>query len=84
MDKRTLAVIVGAAIFLVAGIAAAMAFTGGGDSGGPMMTMPDGSTMPADEMPQDGMMTTDGMTGGMMTMGDGSTMPSNEMEDSDP
>ena len=75
MNKQTLAVIVGAAVLLVVGIVGAMAFTGG-DSGSPVMTMSDGSTMPADQMTTDGEMTTDGM----MTMDDGSTMPTDEME----
>lgn len=72
MNKQTLAVVVGAAVLLVAGIVGAMAFTS--DSGGPVMTMPDGSTMPADQM----------TTEDMMTMDDGSTMPTDEMEDTAP
>lgn len=69
MNKQTLAVIVGAIILLGLGIFGAMAYTGGADSGSPMMTMPDGSSMPADQM------TTDDT----MTMDDGSTMDQDEM-----
>jgi len=54
-----LVVIVGAIVLLGLGVFGALAFTGGGDSGTPMMTMPDGSTMPADHMTTDGTMTMD-------------------------
>ena len=68
MSKQTLAVIVGAIVLFTVAVVGAMAFTGGGDT--PMMTMPDGSTMPADQM------TTEGTT---HTMEDGSTMSDEEM-----
>ena len=68
MNKQTLVVIVAAIVLLGLGVFGAVAFTGG-DSGTPMMTMPDGSTMPADQM------TTDDT----MTMDDGSTMDDDEM-----
>lgn len=68
MNKQTLVVIVGAIVLLGLGVFGALAFTGG-DSGTPVMTMPDGSTMPADQM------TTDDT----MTMDDGSTMDESEM-----
>ena len=68
MNKQTLVVIVAAIVLLGLGVFGALAFTGG-DSGTPMMTMPDGSTMPADQM------TTDDT----MTMDDGSTMDDDEM-----
>lgn len=48
MNKQTLVVIVGAALLFGVGIIGAVAFTGGDDS--PMMTMPDGSTMPNGQM----------------------------------
>ncbi|GIU94216.1 MAG: hypothetical protein KatS3mg012_0673 [Gaiellaceae bacterium] len=70
MSKQTLAVIVGAIVLFVVAVIGAMAFTSGGDSGTPMMTMPDGSIMPADQM----------TTEGTHTMEDGSTMPDEEME----
>ena len=63
MNKQTLVVIVAAIALLAVGIIGAMALTGR-DSSTPMMTMPDGSTMPSDQM------TT---TGGTHTMQDGST-----------
>ena len=66
MNKQTLAVIVGAIVLFAVAVIGAMALTGG-DSGTPMMTMPDGSTMPTDQM----------TTGGTMTMEDGSTMDDN-------
>ena len=68
MNKQTLAVIVGAIVLFAVAVIGAMAFTGG-DSGTPVMTMPDGSTMPADQM----------TTGDTMTMEDGSTMDDTEM-----
>ena len=68
MDRRMVAVIAGAALLLIIGVFAAMAFTGN-DSQGNMMTMPNGSTMPANQMPNSD----------MMTMPDGSTMPANQM-----
>lgn len=49
MSRQTLAVIVGAIVLFAVAVIGAMAFTGG-ESGGPTMTMPDGSTMPTDEM----------------------------------
>lgn len=68
MNRQTLAIAVGAIVLFVVAVVGAMAFTGG-DSGTPMMTMPDGSTMPADRM----------STGGTHTMEDGSTMDDTEM-----
>lgn len=50
MSPRTLAVAAGAvALFLVA-VFGVMALTGGSGSTPPVMTMTDGSTMPADQM----------------------------------
>lgn len=69
MNRQTLAVIVGAVVLFAVGLIGAFAFTGGSDSGTPMMTMPDGSTMPADQM----------TTGDTMTMEDGSTMDEMDM-----
>lgn len=69
MSKQALAVIVGAIVLFGVGVFGALAFTGG-DSGTPMMTMPDGSTMPADQM-----MTTEGTH----TMDDGSMMDDEDM-----
>ena len=63
MNKQTLVVIVGAVLLLGVGVFGALAFTGG-DTGTPVMTMPDGSTMPSDQMTVDG----------THTMDDGSTM----------
>ena len=68
MNKQTLVVIVGAVILLGVGVFGALAFTGG-DSGTPIMTMPDGSTMPNDQMTDDG----------THTMEDGSMMDDQEM-----
>jgi hypothetical protein len=68
MSKQTLAIIVGAVVVFVVAVVSAMAFTGG--SGTPMMTMPDGSIMPADQMSTDG----------THTMEDGSTMSDEEMD----
>ena len=68
MNKQTLVVIVGAVILLGVGVFGALAFTGG-DSGTPMMTMPDGSTMPTDQMTDNG----------THTMTDGSMMADQEM-----
>ena len=68
MNKQTLIVVVGAVILLGVGVFGALAFTGG-NSGKPMMTMPNGSTMPSDEMPGDG----------THTMDDGSMMDDEEM-----
>lgn len=70
MSKQNLALAVGAIVLFVVAVVGAMAFSGGGDSGTPIMTMPDGSTMPADQM----------TTEGTMTMEDGSTMPDDEMQ----
>ena len=68
MNKQTLVVVVGAIILLGVGVFGALAFTGS-DSGTPMMTMPDGSTMPSDEMAGNG----------THTMEDGSMMDDQEM-----
>ena len=68
MNRQTLAIAIGAIVLFVVAVVGAMAFTGG-DSGTPMMTMQDGSTMPADQM----------STGGTHTMEDGSTMDDTEM-----
>lgn len=69
MQKQTLVVIVGAIILLGLGVFGAMAFTGQSDSGTPMMTMPDGSIMPVDQMG----------TGGVHTMEDGQIMDDADM-----
>ena len=68
VSKQTLVVIVGAIILLGVGVFGALAFTGG-DSGTPMMTMPDGSTMPSTQMTDNG----------THTMTDGSMMDDQEM-----
>jgi len=68
MNKQTLVVVIGAIVLLGLGIAGAMAFTG--SSTAPVMTMPDGRTMPSGQMSS---------TGGMHTMPDGSTMTGIEM-----
>lgn len=68
MSRQSLAVIIGAIVLFGVGVFGALAFTGD-DSGTPTMTMPDGSTMPADQMP----------TEGTHTMDDGSTMNDQEM-----
>ena len=68
VNKQTLVVIVGAIILLGVGVFGALAFTGG-DSGTPMMTMPDGSTMPSNQMTDNG----------IHTMTDGSMMDDQEM-----
>ena len=68
MNKQTLVVIVGAVILLGVGVFGALAFTGG-DTGTPVMTMPDGSTMPSEQMTDDG----------AHTMEDGSTMDDQDM-----
>lgn len=68
MNKQTLVVIVGAVILLGVGVFGALAFTGG-DSGTPVMTMPDRSTMPSNQMTDNG----------THTMTDGSTMDDQEM-----
>lgn len=70
MNKQTLVVVIGAIVLLGLGIFGAMAFTGGGDSGSPVMTMPDGTTMPSDQMTS---------TGGTQTMEDGETMTGMDM-----
>lgn len=69
MSKQNLAIIVGAVVLFAVAVIAATAFSGGGGSE-PVMTMPDGSTMPSDEI----------TTGGTMTMEDGSTMSDEEMQ----
>jgi hypothetical protein len=69
MNKQTLAVIVGAVVLFAVAVIGTLAFTGGDDSGTPTMTMPNGSTMPANQM----------TTGGTMTMTNGSTMSSTDM-----
>lgn len=68
MNRQTLAIVVGAIVLFAVAVIGAMAFTGGGDDT-PMMTMPDGSIMPADGM----------TTEGTHTMEDGSTMSDEEM-----
>ena len=68
MSRQTLAIAVGAIVLFAVAVIGAMAFTGGGDNT-PVMTMPDGSTMPAGEM----------TTEGTHTMDDGSTMSDEEM-----
>ena len=68
VNKQTLVVIVGAIILLGVSVFGALAFTGG-DSGTPMMTMPDGSTMPSSQMTDNG----------THTMTDGSMMDDQEM-----
>lgn len=73
MSRQTLAVIIGAIALFGVGVFGALSFTGE-DSGTPTMTMPDGSTMPADQMPADQM-----TTEGAHTMDDGSTMSDQEM-----
>lgn len=65
MNRQTVAIVVGAIVLFAVAVISATAFNSGGDSGTPVMTMPDGSTMPADQM------TTTTTT---MTMKDGSTM----------
>ena len=70
MNKQTLAVIVGAIVLLGLGIVGAMAFTGSGGSESPIMTMPDGGTMPSDQMSS---------TGGTQTMEDGQTTTGMDM-----
>ena len=72
MSKQNLAILAGAIVLFAVAVIGAMAFSGG-DSGTPMMRMPDGSTMPADQM------TTDDD----MTMEDGSTMPADQMTTDD-
>lgn len=69
MNKQTLVVIVAAIALFAVGIVGALALTGG-DSSTPMMTMPDGGTMPSDQM------TT---IGGTHTMQDGRTMTGMDM-----
>ena len=64
MNKQTLVVIVAAIALFAVGVIGALALTGGGSST-PMMTMPDGSTMPSDQMTS---------TGTTRTMTDGQTM----------
>ncbi len=71
MSRQIAAVAVGAIVLFVVAVLGAMAFTGGDSS--PMMTMPDGSTMPTDQM-----------TDTTMTMDDGSTMPDDEMTTESP
>ena len=68
MNKQTLVVIVGAVLLLGVGVFGALAFTGG-DTGTPVMTMPDGWTMPSDQMTVDG----------THTMEDGSMMDDQDM-----
>lgn len=69
MSRQNLAIIVGAIVLFAIAVLGATAFSGGGDSDTPVMTMPDGSTMPAEQM----------TTEGTMTMPDGSTMSDGEM-----
>ena len=70
MNKQTLTVVIGAIVLLGLGVFGAMAFTGSSDNGSPVMTMPDGSTMPSDQMTS---------TGGEQTMEDGETMTGMDM-----
>lgn len=70
MSKQTIAIVVGAIVLFAVAVIGATAFSSSGGSGGPVMTMPDGSTMPADQM----------TTESTHTMEDGSTMPDEEME----
>lgn len=67
MNKQTLVVLVGAIVLLGLGVFGALAFTGKDST--PIMTMPDGSTMPSDQM----------STADMMTMEGGSTMNNSDM-----
>ena len=69
MNKQTLVVIVAAVALFAVGIFGALAMTGG-DSNSPMMTMPDGQTMPSDQMDT---------TEPMHTMEDGNTMTGMDM-----
>ena len=69
MNKQTLVVVIGAIVLLGLGIVGAMAFTGGSDDS-PVMTMPDGGTMPSDQM---------GSTGATDTMQDGDTRTGMDM-----
>lgn len=48
MTRQTLVISAAAVVLFVAAVVGAMAFTGGDSS--PTMTMPDGSTMPTDQM----------------------------------
>ena len=68
MTKQTIVVLVAAIVLLGLGIVGAMAFTGGSDS--PTMKMPDGNTMPSDQMTS---------TGTTHTMTDGQTMTGMDM-----
>lgn len=70
MNKQTLVVVIGAIVLLGLGIFGAMAFTGGSDSNSPVMTMPDGTTMPSDQMTS---------TEGTQTTEDGETMTGMDM-----
>ena len=65
MGKQTIVVLVAAVAIFTVGIFGALAFTGG-EPDTPMMTMTDGSTMPADQM-------------GTHTMEDGGTMTGMDM-----
>lgn len=68
MNKQTIVVVIGSVVLLGLGIVGAMAFTGSSDS--PVLTMPDGSTMPSAQMSS---------TGGTHTMPDGETMTGMDM-----
>ena len=70
MSKQTLVVVIGAIILFGIGIVGAMAFTGSSGSDSPIMTMPDGTTMPSDQMSS---------TGGTHTMQDGGAMTGMDM-----
>ena len=70
MSKQTLVVIVGAIVLFGLGIVGAIAFTGSSGSDSPIMTMPDGTTMPSDQMTS---------TGGTHTMQDGGAMTGTDM-----
>ncbi|CAN5253740.1 hypothetical protein BH09ACT13_BH09ACT13_03660 [soil metagenome] len=58
----------GAVVIFVVAVVGAMAFTGGDSNDGPMMTMPDGSTMPTGERDD------------MDTTTDGEEMPGMDMD----
>ena len=70
MNKQNLVVVIGAIVLLGLGIAGAMAFTGSSGSDAPVMTMPDGGTMPSDQMTS---------TGGANTIQDDGTMTGMDM-----
>lgn len=71
MSKQTLVILLVAAGLFVVGVIGAIAFSGG-DDGSPVMTMPNGETMPENEMT------------GVMTMTNGETMPETQMTETMP